>query len=101
MVGWLKKYHVECPRCKGLEVLVPWQPGHVQHLRRMAGLLVVLWLTTPLWVLLGANVGSVWPWSGALIAYAAISIMAFAAISRSARRFRCIACDYKWLARWG
>ena len=98
MVGWLKKYHTECPRCGSPQVRVPWELGRVRGRRLLARALVALWLTMAGWAAFGVAIGSIWPWVAALVAYLALSVGALLAAGRSLRRFDCVACRYRWVS---
>ena len=96
MVGWLKKYYAECPSCGGAQVRVPWEQARVRGRRRLGLGLAALWISMAGWVTLSVMTGSIWPWTSALVASAAISAGALVKVSRDLRRYDCTDCGHRW-----
>lgn len=98
MVGWLKKHHVECPRCRSLRVSVPWEEARRSAARKLALVLVALWLSWFLWFWLGLSTGRMALWLGTFVLYLLATPFMFRAIARGVRQCRCLDCGKRWAA---
>jgi len=90
-----RKQFMECPRCRSPQVRVPWEPARIRLRERAFRGLVVLWLTSVAWVVLGL----VWSkvlWVAGLSAYALTTLVVSILAYRSTRAYRCVACGLKW-----
>lgn len=90
-----RKLFVECPRCRSPAVHVPWEPKFVQRRKRIFRGLVLLWITSIAWVVLGLVQGGLL-WVVGLASYALVTVVASVVSYRSARGYHCSACNLRW-----
>lgn len=98
MLGWLKKHHVECPRCRSLRVSVPWEAARRSSARTLAFRLIALWLSWFLWLWLGLSIERMALWLGPLLLYLLVSLLLLRAITAAVRTCHCLDCGQRWSA---